>query len=71
MTDPASVSAPPSDDLRRLVHDLRSPLAVIDGFARLLDTGQAGVSDAQRADYVQRIRAAAREMTELLDAARR
>jgi signal transduction histidine kinase len=71
MTERPAVSAAPSDDLRRLVHDLRSPLAVIDGFARLLDSDHPGVSDAQRADYVQRIRTAAREMSELLDAARR
>jgi signal transduction histidine kinase len=71
MTEPPGVSAEPSDDLRRLVHDLRSPLAVIEGFARLLDADHAGVSDAQRADYVARIRTAAAEMTSLLDAARR
>ena len=70
MTEPPGVSDQPSDDLRRLVHDLRSPLAVIEGFARLLDADHT-VSDAQRADYVARIRTAAAEMTSLLDAARR
>jgi signal transduction histidine kinase len=55
------------DPLRRLVHDLRSPLAVIDGFANLLAHGQ--LEPAQREDYLKRIGEAAAEMRALLDAA--
>ena len=54
------------DELRRLVHDLRSPLAIVEGFAGLLDSVE--LDTAQRADYVARIRAAAVEMSERLDA---
>jgi signal transduction histidine kinase len=52
-------------DLRALVHDLRSPLAVIDGFASLL--AREGLTDEQRADYARRITEAAGEMRAVLD----
>ena len=55
------------DPLRRLVHDLRSPLAIVDGFAGLL--ARPDLPDEKRADYVERISAAAAEMRALLDAA--
>lgn len=53
---------------RRLLHDLRSPLAIIDGFSALLERDAGTLTDEQRADYLARIRAAAAEMRERLDA---
>jgi signal transduction histidine kinase len=50
----------------RLRHDLRTPLAVIMGFADLLER-RDGISDEERRDYAQRITAAVREMRDLLD----
>ena len=55
------------DPLRRLIHDLRSPLAVIDGFAGLLRRGELGTDE--RDDYLRRIAEAADEMRVLLDEA--
>ena len=60
-------SDPP--DVRRLVHDLRSPVAVIDGFAQLLHRGGDTLSAEQRADYTGRICEAAGEVKALLDGA--
>ena len=57
------------DPVRQLVHDLRSPLAVVDGFAGLL--ANADLPPEKRADYAARIADAAREMRALLDAAPR
>lgn len=55
-------------DPARLRHDLRTPLAVILGFADLLATD--GDLDAeQRRDYARRISNAALEMRDLLDVA--
>lgn len=54
-------------DLRRLVHDLRSPVAVVEGFAQLLQRGAATLTEEQRADYAGRIADAAGEMKALLD----
>ncbi len=53
------------DPLGRLVHDLRSPLAVVDGFAGLL--AREDVAPEKRADYARRISDAAGEMRALLD----
>jgi signal transduction histidine kinase len=53
------------DPVRSLVHDLRSPLAVVEGFASLI--GRGDLSDEQRAEYAQRIADAAGEMRALLD----
>ena len=57
------------DEVRRLVHDLRSPLAVIDGFAGLLV--RPDLTEDKRLDYARRIAEAAAEMRALLDAAPR
>jgi len=54
---------------RQLVHDLRSPLMVIDGFASLLAGDDGSLTDEQRADYAARIRTAAAEMRALIDRA--
>ena len=56
-------------DVRQLVHDLRSPLMIIDGFASLLARDDGALTDEQRADYAARIRTAADEMRRLIDGA--
>ena len=52
-----------------LVHDLRTPLAIVAGFAELLERRADQLSEEQRADYIDRIREAADRMNELLDEA--
>jgi K+-sensing histidine kinase KdpD len=54
----------------RLVHDLRTPLTVVAGFADLLERRGDELSAPQRADLVRRIADGAREMRALLDADR-
>jgi signal transduction histidine kinase len=54
--------------IRQLQHDLRTPLAVIIGFADVLIHKQ-DVTDEQRREYAQRITAAAHELRDLIDAA--
>jgi signal transduction histidine kinase len=56
-------------DARDLIHDLRSPLMIIDGFSALLERDDGSLTAAQRADYATRIRAAAAEMRSLIDRA--
>ena len=56
------------DPIRTLVHDLRTPLAVVAGFAELLEKRAADLSPQQTADYVARISAGARQLGEILDA---
>ena len=58
-----------ASELRRLVHDLRSPVAVVDGFAQLLQRGADTLTAEQRADYTRRICDAAAEIKALLDGA--
>jgi signal transduction histidine kinase len=57
------------DELRTLVHDLRTPLTIVEGFSDLLVRRGADLEAAERDEYVQRIAAAARELRELLDRA--
>jgi K+-sensing histidine kinase KdpD len=57
------------DELRSLVHDLRTPLTLIAGFADLLVRRGAELDEPQRAELVERIAAAAREMRERVDRA--
>jgi signal transduction histidine kinase len=59
----------PGDELRTLVHDLRTPLTIVEGFSDLLVRRGAELDDAEREEYVQRIRAAARELRALVDRA--
>jgi K+-sensing histidine kinase KdpD len=50
-----------------LVHDLRTPLTIVQGFADLLSRRGADLSGEQREEYVARIVAAAGEMKSILD----
>ena len=52
-----------------LVHDLRTPLAIVTGFAELLERRGDSLSDEERADYIARIREAGDRMVDLLDEA--
>jgi signal transduction histidine kinase len=62
--------ADPQERLRRLTHDLRTPLTVVEGFADLLDRRFDGLDDAARRDYLARIAEAARELRGILDSER-
>ncbi len=63
--------SPDADErLVRLVHDLRTPLTVVAGFAELLERGTDTLEPERRDEYVTRIAAAAREMREILDSER-
>jgi signal transduction histidine kinase len=59
------------DELRKLVHDLRTPLTVVEGFARMLERGEGRLSAEDRAEFLGRILEAARQMSEILDGVRR
>jgi K+-sensing histidine kinase KdpD len=69
---PGARDAPAADAaalLRALVHDLRTPLAVVLGFAELLARDPEGLTPAQRADYVRRVAEGAEQLRALLDEA--
>ena len=51
-----------------MVHDLRTPLLHIDGFAHLLQSSPGAVLDRESRDHLQRIIAATRNMSELIGA---
>lgn len=53
--------------LRTLIHDLRTPLTIVEGFSDLLVRKGAELDAAQREEFVRRIADATREMRELLD----
>ena len=57
------------DELRALVHDLRTPLTIVQGFSDLLVRRGAELEPEQRAEYAQRIADAARELRDLVDRA--
>jgi signal transduction histidine kinase len=57
--------------LGTLVHALRTPLTIVEGFADALARRGEQMSVEERAEYVERIGEAAREMRELLDGVRR
>lgn len=61
-----------NDDLRgfaySLAHDLRAPLASIDGFSAQLETRLAGQLDDKSHHYLQRVRAGVRLMADFTDA---
>ena len=58
------------DPLAKLVHDLRSPLTVAEGFAQLLARDEGTLSAEQRADFAGRIAGAMADMRAILDGAR-
>ena len=64
-------SADAEERLRALVHALRTPLTIVEGFADALARRGEQMSVEERAEYVERIGDAAREMRELLDGVRR
>ena len=59
----------PNEALAALVHDLRAPLTVVEGFSDLLARRGGQLEQSERDEYLGRIAAAAREMRELLDRA--
>jgi signal transduction histidine kinase len=59
------------DELRTLVHDLRTPLTLVEGFSDLLVRRAGDLAAPERDEYLRRIADAAREMRELLDRAGR
>jgi K+-sensing histidine kinase KdpD len=54
----------------KLVHDLRTPLTIVSGFADLLAQKGDDLPREQREEFVQRIRDAAADLRALLDAER-
>jgi signal transduction histidine kinase len=66
-----SESADAGAQLGTLVHALRTPLTIVEGFADALARRGEAMSVEERAEYVERIGDAAREMRELLDGVRR
>ncbi len=55
------------DVVKRLVHDLRTPLTIVEGFAHLLERDDEKLDPDRRLEYAHRIKVAAGEMRELLD----
>ena len=64
-------SADAGERLRTLVHALRTPLTIVEGFADALARRGEEMTREERTEYVERIGDAAREMAELLDGAGR
>jgi K+-sensing histidine kinase KdpD len=58
------------EELRKLVHDLRTPLTVVEGFARMLQRGEGKLSPEDRAEFLARILEAAGQMSDILDGVR-
>jgi K+-sensing histidine kinase KdpD len=58
-----------AEALRALVHDLRTPLTIVEGFSDLLVRRGAELAPEQRDEYAQRIADAARELRALVDRA--
>ena len=54
------------EELRSLRHDVRSPLMVISGFARMLG-GDRDLSDEDRREFALRIEQAADDLRQKLD----
>jgi len=55
------------EELRTLVHDLRTPLTLVSGFSDLLVRRADDLPAPEREEYLRRIADAARELRELLD----
>ena len=60
---------PRAEALARLRHDLRTPLAIVAGFADLL-ASERPLTLEERREYAERIARAATEIRDLIDAAR-
>jgi signal transduction histidine kinase len=58
------------DPVARLVHELRTPLAVVSGFAELLERRGETLTPEQHAEYLARIIEGVREMDQILDRSR-
>lgn len=69
-TDRVPWPADPDERLAKLVHDLRTPLTIVQGFAELLDRGHTTLDEDRRSEYLGRIAQAGREMKDILDAER-
>ena len=54
-------------DVRRLKHDLRTPLTVVIGFAEIL-AGERPITDEERREYAERVLSAGVEIRALIDA---
>jgi signal transduction histidine kinase len=61
------VSGQDRDALHELAHALRTPIAVIQGFAELLLRDDGTLTPQQRHDYAERIRTAAGDLRDELD----
>ena len=65
------MAAEPDDRrLDTLVHALRTPLTIVEGFADALVQRGEEMDAEERAEYAERIAEAAREMREMLDGLR-
>ena len=53
--------------LSKLVHDLRTPLTVVAGFAEILQRRGPDLEQAQRDEYLSRIVEGTQEMRDILD----
>jgi signal transduction histidine kinase len=62
--------AEPQQRIARLVHDLRTPLTIVQGFAELLERGGDELDDARRTEFLGRIVHAAHDMKQILDGER-
>ena len=54
------------EEVRRVRHDLRTPLTIVTGFAEVLASERA-IPDESRREYAARIQAAAEELRRMLD----
>ncbi len=55
------------EELHKLAHDLRTPLTVVEGFARMLERGEGKLSAEDRAEFLGRILEAAGQMGDIID----
>jgi signal transduction histidine kinase len=63
----AGEPAGPDERLQTLVHDLRTPLAVVSGFVEMLLGQGEHLAPERRQEYLERVAAAVSEIRELLD----
>lgn len=63
----AKISRNQSEFLRIVAHDLRSPLAYMQGFASMLESSMVGELNEKQDHYVQKILSGVAQMTSLVD----